>query len=407
MSDIKIKSISLDKQKFFDVYGLIDIEKRNIQFKIPFEDIKKILGIEIEELLFGSDCVMKKLENIYLYDENNILYSCIGCIFSIKAKDSVEFTSVAINIMLENTVTDLTVLKTNKVTFKTNYMGHSIHAAYIKSYSFSYDSTKRIIVNTYTDDNFNIDITVESRKKYSYEKLSKIIYTYIEMLFLIFGDMPTITEVILLENYKIIKLYFDIVEKYKPKYKKRYGKEILGTITNKSINRESMKNFEKFRKETKIIYDLLMITINSEGYVEMKNCNLVQIMEGLYKTITGTSPDLRPILIHYFTNYNNSKKILTKRDKRKVRDPNNTQIFIYKANNHRNYLSHLNLKQNKNVFYELENNYAYWKLCLCIRVNILEYLKISYDSENISKYVEEIESWAKKNKLRFSLKNNT
>ena len=167
MSDIKIKSISLDKQKFFDVYGLIDIEKRNIQFKIPFEDIKKILGIEIEELLFGSDCVMKKLENIYLYDENNILYSCIGCIFSIKVKDSVEFTSVAINIMLENTVTDLTVLKTNKVTFKTNYMGHSIHAAYIKSYSFSYDSAKRIIVNTYTDDNFNIDITVESRKKYS------------------------------------------------------------------------------------------------------------------------------------------------------------------------------------------------------------------------------------------------
>lgn len=407
MSDIKIKSISLDKQKFFDVYGLIDIEKRNIQFKIPFEDIKKILGIEIEELLFGSDCVMKKLENIYLYDENNILYSCIGCIFSIKAKDSVEFTSVAINIMLENTVTDLTVLKTNKVTFKTNYMGHSIHAAYIKSYSFSYDSTKRIIVNTYTDDNYNINITVESRKKYSYEKLSRIIYTYIEMLFLIFGDMPTITEVILLENDKIIKLYFDIVEKYKPKYKKRHGKEILGTITNKSINRETMKKFEKYRKETKIIYDLLMININSEGYVEMKNCNLVQIMEGMYRTLTGSTDNLEQIIIHYFNDYNNSKRLLSKRDKRQVNDPNRTQIFIYKTKNHRNYLSHLNLNQNKNVFYQLENNYAYWKLCLCIRIYLLEYLKIDYEKNNIKKHVEEIDNWAKKNKLRFSLKVNS
>lgn len=402
-----IKSISINKKDFYNVNGNINLEKRIIHFIISFEEIKKILGVEIGEVLFGSDSVMNKLENVYLYDENNVIYSCIGCIFSFKAKDSVEFTSVAINIMLENTVTDLTALKTNKVTFKTNYMGHSIHAAYIKSYSFSYDSTKKILVNTYTDDNFNIDITVESRKKYSYEKLSKIIYTYIEMIFLIFGDIPTITEVSLIENDKIIKLYFDIVEKYNPKYKKRHGREILGTVTNKSINRVNMKYFEQFRKETKIIYDLFMITINSEGYIEMKNCNLIQIMEGLYKTITGTSPDLRPILIHYFTNYNNSKIILTRRDKRKVKDPNNTPIFIYKANNHRNYLSHLNLKQNKNVFYELENNYAYWKLCLCIRVNILEYLKISYDNENISRYVEEIESWAKKNKLRFSLKINT
>lgn len=407
MSDINIKSISLDKQNFFNVYGLIDLENRNIQFKLTFEELKKILRIDIEELLFGLDSVMKKLENIYLYDENNILYSCMGCIFSIKAKSVVEFTSVAINIILENTVTDLADLKINKVTFKTNYLGHSIHAAYIKSYGFSYDSTKKIFVNTYTDDNFNIDIVVESSKKYSYYKLSKIIYTYLEMLFLVFGDMPTITEVLLLENDKKIKLHFDIVEKYKPKYKKRHGKEILGTITTKSINRETMKKFEKYRKETKIIYDLLMITINSEGYVEMKNCNLVQIMEGMYRTLTGSTENLEQIIIHYFNDYNNSKRLLSKRDKRQVNDPNSTQIFIYKTKNHRNYLSHLNLNQNKNVFYQLENNYAYWKLCLCIRIYLLEYLMIDCDNNSLKKRLEEIDSWAKKNKLRFSLKINS
>ena len=37
-----------------------------------------------------------------------------------------------------------------------------------------------------------------------------------------------------------------------------------------------------------------------------------------------------------------SKKLLTRRDKRKAKYPNNTPIFIYKANNHRNFLSHLN-----------------------------------------------------------------
>ena len=308
MNDIIIKSISLNKQDFYDLNGRINLEKRDIQFSFSSEEVKTILGIEIEELLFCSDSVMKKLENIYLCDVNNKIYSCIGCIFSIKVKDFAEFSSVAINIMLENTVTDINDIKTNNVTFKTNYMGRSIHAAYIRSYSFSYDSTKKIFINTHTDDNYNIDITVESSKKYSYYKLSKILYTYIEMLFLLFGDMPTITEVSLLENDKMVKLYFDIVEKYNPKYKKRHGKEILGTITNKSINRESMKKFEQFRKETKIIYDLLMININSEGYVEIKNCNLVQIMEGMYRKITGSSDELRVILNHYFSDYNNSKK---------------------------------------------------------------------------------------------------
>ena len=407
MSNINIKSFSLDKKEFYNVNGTIDLIKRNICFSISSEEIKRILGVEIEELLFGADSVMKKLENIYLYDENNVVYYCIGCIFSIKAKDIVEFSSVAINIMLENTVTDINEIKTNKVTFKTNYMGRSIHDAYIRSYSFSYDSTKKIIVNTHTDDNYNIDITVESSKKYSYYKLSKILYTYVEMLFLLFGDMPTITEVSLLEDDKAVKLYFDIVEKYNPKYKKRHGKEILGTITNKSINRENMKKFEQFRKGTKIIYDLLMININSEGYVEIKNCNLVQIMEGMYRTITGSSDELRVILNHYFSDYNNSKKVLSRRDKRIVNDSHNTPIFIYKAKNHRNYLSHLNINENKNVFYKIENNYAYWKLCIAIRIYILEYIDIEYEKDYVPRYIEEIEDWAKKNKLRFSLKANT
>lgn len=193
------------------------------------------------------------------------------------------------------------------------------------------------------------------------------------MIMLMFGDIPTISNIIIDYNNKEIEALFEIVEKYKPKKLKSLGKDILGCITLDTINKANIKKFEQFRKETKIIYDLFMINVNSNGYIEMKNCNLIQLMEGMYKAIVKPKCELRNILLFYFNNSKTSKKILTRRDKRVVQDPNKTPIFIYKANNHRNYLSHLNVKQKKNVFYKLENIYAYWKLCLCVRVFILEY----------------------------------
>lgn len=407
MYKIDIKKISIDGQSFYEVNGELDLEKRSLNFEISFKELKKIFDIEIEELLFGTDNATEKTRYIYVTDENNKYYSCIECIFSIHVNNNICFKTAAINAILENKISNNINIKTNKLIFKMYYLGHSIHSAYIKKYSFNYDYTKKITVNTYTSGDFFIEIIVESKKEYSYLKLSKIIYTFIEMLMLIFGDMPIIEEISLVQNNQSLRLYLDIVDKYNPKKKIRYGKEILGTITERTVNRMTIKKFEEFRKKTKIIYDLFMITINSNGYMEIKNCNLVQIMEGMYKTITGTNIDLRLIIIHFFQHCKSSRKLLSRRDKRKVKDPNNTPIFIYKANNHRNYLSHLNLKQNKNVFYKLENNYAYWKLCMCIRIYILEYLGIEYEKENISKYVKEIESWAKKRKLRFSAKINS
>ncbi len=411
MSSVSIKKISIDKIKFYDVTGTIDTNEKSIHFNVSYEKLKEIFDIDIQDLLFGSDKIYEKTKNIYLYDEKNIPYSCINCIFSYFTKEqAADFNSTTIDVILENTLSDLDDIKTNKVIFKTNYLGRSIHSSYIKGYSFPYDSTKKIIVDTINDANFNINITIESKKEYSYFKLSKIIYTYLEMLFLIFGDMPTITEIRLLEKGKEVKLHFHIVDKYNPIYKKRNGLEILGTITNQSINKANMKKFEEFRKKTKIIYDLLMINVNSEGYIEMKNCNLIHIMEGMYKTLNnitgGPPPTLTSILKHYFEDYKILKKILSRRDKRKAK-ATNIGIFIYKANNHRNYLSHLNLNENKNVFYKSENHYAYWKLLVSIRLYILEYLDIKYEKDNLYKYIENIEKWTKDKKMRFSSRHNS
>lgn len=402
---LDINKISIDSANFFEVNGEFDKENRKISFNISFKQLKNIFDIDTEDILFTNDEAMEKTKNIYILCSDGKYYSCLECIFSAHIQHEVAFSSIAVNFIFENTLTNKTDIKTKKVTFKSYYIGNSIHSAFIKSYSFNYNYKKRVIIKTYTDENFHIDISVESKNECWYSELKDIIYTIIEIMMLIFGDIPIISDVNIGEEQEI-KAYFEIVDKYKAPKKRSNGKEIVGCITEQTLNKDIIKRFKHFRNDTKIIYDLYMTTINSEGYKEIKNCNLVQIMEGLYKTLGMPKMELRDILIYYFNNSKSSKKILTKKDKRKVKDPNNTPIFIYKANNHRNYLSHLNLKQNKNVFYNLENVYAYWKLTMCIRLYILEYLGIRYETDKIPKYVKEVEVWAKKNKLRFSARVN-
>lgn len=402
---LDINRISIDSTNFFEVDGKFDKENRKILFNFSFEQLKTIFDINIQDILFMNDAVMKKTKNIYILCSDGKYYSCLECVFYIHIQHKIVFSSIAVNFIFENALTNQTDIKTKKVTVKSYYIGHSIHSAYIKSYTFNYNYRKKVIIKTYTDENFHIDISVEAKNECWYSELNDIIYTVIEIMMLIFGDIPIIGETNIGEEQEV-KAYFEIADKYKAPKKRNNGKEIVGSITEKTLNKDIIKKFENFRKNTKIIYDLYMTTINSEGYKEIKNCNLVQIMEGLYKTLGMPKMDLRDILIYYFNNSKSSKKLLTRKDKRKVKDPNNTPIFIYKANNHRNYLSHLNLKQNKNVFYQLENIYAYWKLTMCIRLYILEYLSVSYEAEKISRYVKEIDDWAKKNKLRFSAKIN-
>lgn len=407
MSEVNIKKISINKIDFYDISGLLDLDSRKLIIDVSCNKVKEIFGVKIAELVFNPYMISEKAKYIYILDDNGKYYSCLECIFSMNIKESISLSSVSINLILENILCNkIDDIKAKKLTFKTFYLGHPIHSVYIKGYSFNYSSTKKITIKTYTNKDFHIDIIVDSKNECSYNQLSKIIYNIIEMIMLIFGDIP-ITEMITLKNKETdLNLHFEMVDKYKPKLAKSFGKEILGCITSETINKQNLKEFEKFRKETKIIYDLFMININSDGYKEIKNCNLVQLMEGMYKTLINSKAELRDILIYFFGNYKSSKKILTRRDKRVVKDPNNSQIFIYKSNNHRNYLSHLNLNQNKNVFYKLENVYAYWKLCLAIRIFILEYIGIDYDKSAVPKYINEVDDWAKKNKLRFSSKIN-
>ena len=71
---------------------------------------------------------------------------------------------------------------------------------------------------------------------------------------------------------------------------------------------------------------MLLININSDGYKEIKNCNLVQIMEGLYKTLKGDN-NLNDILEFYFISTAPIKKLLSRRDKRIVKDDSIISLY--------------------------------------------------------------------------------
>ena len=84
MTKVNLKKISTDQNNFYNIKGTLDAEKRNLFFEFSLEELKKIFAVDIDELLFGSDKIMEKIKNIYLYDEADKKYSCIGVYFQLR-----------------------------------------------------------------------------------------------------------------------------------------------------------------------------------------------------------------------------------------------------------------------------------------------------------------------------------
>lgn len=419
MSEVKIKKLSIDKINFFDIDGVLELKSRKLKFQFPVEflvyldGMKKESNIEtniMENFLKNVFNINNLLKTVYIIDENDIKYSCINCKYSYKVSSVIKVCSISIDYIIENAFMQLENIKINQLLFKMYYLKSSIHYFDIEKYSFDYTKTKKIFIEPYVDNkykNLNINLKIETKINIKYRELSKILYTILELFSLLLGETPTIKQILLNDD---IILYLDIVVKYKPYEVKGLDKFVIGNVTINTINKDIINKFLKFRKETKIIYDLFLINLNSDEYFETKNCKLIQIMEGLYKTLNKIPEHkkifLYKILLFYFNYSKATKKILSRRDKRKIRINKNdyVQIFLYKAKNHRNYLSHLNLTQTKNVFIKSENLYAFWKLSLCIRLFILEFLGINYNMDNVEKYVKKVNDWAIINKVRFSSK---
>ena len=401
MNSRKITKISVDKENFFDVTGYFDIESRIINFIISFDVLKNVFNLNCAELITNPE-KLNANKVVYLCDENGVYYSCFNCIFGFKLNEELKIYSAPIDYILENVLTDERNIEINKLSFRTSMPKK--YSLYISNVSFKYNKDIEIsIKRLFDNDKVIIDYTVSSSQKYRYDKLSNIMYTILEMTFLYLGDIPSIDQISIFNDQEII-LYLENAPKYIQR-KNIYISStngILSYIEPKSISKKQIKTFKKFRKQTKIIFDLLMTNMNVDSYVEIENSMLVQLLEGLYKTINpGVKIKLWEILEAYFLQNPVISTLLVKRDLKMAGDQHNTPIFLLKEKEHRNYLSHLNMNEEKNVFYRLENIYANWKLSCCIRIYIMQLIAVPINNDEFEKTKMSIEKWAKNHKFRY------
>ena len=397
--NITIKRISIDGVNFFDIEGNLDLSSRILNLNVPFSLFKEIFKFKPGELLNGK---MNMYNTIFACDDNRIKYSCFNCIFGFKYTDPINLYTAPIDCILENKLSDNENIYINKLTFITSFPKK--FGMYIASFKFKYTNSKQICIKkTYDNNDVIIEYSIISDKPTKFNSLSNILYAVLELTFLLLGDIPNINKIILFDNEEIVRHIENA-----PKYTQRKNiyrsssNGILSFFNLNSISSNPLKQYIKFRKQTKILFDLLMININNDGYIEITNSMLVQLLEGLYKTINNVNEkELRLILEFYFIKNPLTNTLLTKRDLKDAGDVNHTPIFLLKAKEHRNYLSHLNMNQEKKVFYQLENNYAFWKLSLATRIYIMQTLNMPINQEEFNKMKDSIEKWAKNNNLRY------
>lgn len=396
MGNIIISKISVDKINFVDITGHLDLENMCFQSEISFGKFNLLRNGKTKEEMVGA--------NLYLLDCDGVYYSCVGCITSLKFNennDKIFIRTKSINLIFENYLGEEKNILTNKITFETSYPRDYLYGCYVNNFKIKYTSNKTIIINkSFDEEKINLFFTVEYKKITKREKLDDVLYIILEIFYLIFGCIPRLEKYIFYVNDTKVIMYQKIVDKYLQNLKSGSNDYALSIIDKTVLTPKLIKDFQKFRKETKIIYDLFMTCQNGNNYIEIDNSMLVQLIEGTYKTLNKKSDELWKILEYYFINNQGTNSILNNKDLKKKNDEHKTPVFLYKAKQHRHYLSHLNMNENKDVFVRLENNYARFKLILCLRLIYMQYLDIKYEEEKLDRIVDSINKWGKRYKIK-------
>ena len=405
-----IKKISFDSINYIDVEGELDLEKRILILSLEYNDFKKVFNFYYGELK-ENYIKLKKYIKCFIINNNNILYTCSGCIWGFNEKNSIiKACTAPIDLIIENRILkdELHKVKITELSFKTSYPLYTNFKFHIALFDIKLDRRKKISISeSFEDDKHYIYITIKSSTAISFKKMSKVLYSIVEMFFLILGDIPKLESINLCDKVGTFNLYRELVDKYHQRDRINPKNEIIGNISPKSINSKTIRDFMQFRDKTNILFDMLMIDMNNNGYVEINNSSLLQLLEGVFKTIGPyKNENFREIMHYYFKINKSTKFVLSRRDKKMVNvgaTSTKDYIFVNKSVGHRNYLSHLDVKTNRDVFIKLENNYAYWKLSLCVRLYIMDFLNISIDKKEVKELLKSIDNWAVKNHLRYKV----
>ena len=407
-----IKKISFDDVNYIDVKAELDLDERILTLNLNDNKFKQVFNCYYEELS-DNNSKLNTFCNCYLEDDKGIFYTCFGCIWGFNRKNNqsnIKVYTAPINIIFKNRIVkeELDDKKITGLRFKTSYPLHTQFKFHIAIFDIKYDSRKKITISKSKDDNkYYIDLCINSSVEVTFKTLSKILYSILEMFFLILGDIPKLESIILYDDIGSFNLYRELVDKYHQRNGINPNNEIISNIIPATINSTTIKEFVNFRNKTSILFDMLMIDMNNNGYLEINNSSLLQLLDGLSKTIGPyKDEEFREILEYYFKSNKSTKYILSNRDKRMInlgKGPKKDYVFIIKSIGHRNYLSHLDVNRNRKVFIGIENNYAYWKLSLCARLYIMDYLGIDIDKKEVKKLLKSIDAWAVNRHLRYKL----
>lgn len=393
MNNIIIKKISTNMIDYIDIDGILNIEHKKMNFELLLKDYNTLFPVVPRTTISNID--------LYMIDENGKEFSCIGCIAGLYFGQSIKIKIVSINLIFENLLNNNDDLKTNYIEFETSYPLYYKYGYYIKDFKIKYTKDKTIYIKKKcTDELLKINISIESQIETKRKKLDVILYSILEIIYLLFGCIPKLEKYTFRFDNKEITVYFNIADKYFQNTKSGSNDDCLSIIDETVLTKDLIKKFIKFRKETSILYDMFMINQNGMNYVEITNSMLVQLIEGTYKTLTNTKKELWEILNFYFKQNPSTNMLLNKKDLKSAKDSFNTPIFLYKAKEHRNYLSHLNMNENKKLFNGLENNYAKFKLILCLRLIYMENLGIVPDRKMLNNIIKSIDNWGVKYKIK-------
>ena len=395
MENICIKKIRINNSKYFSIKGSVNLSTKCLEFNMSFEKFKEIFKIDIHEVAFNPE-LMPQYSIVNIIDNNNNKYSFFDCIFGFSISNQlIKLYSKKLNYFYIGKISKSKDISVNEIYFETKVENKGHLIASINKIEFDYLKNIIVSINPYVHNNdIFINIFCKSKRAIKYSILSDYNFLVLEMIFLFWGIMPNILKIKLNKGNSNFCLVQQTADKYICK-KTDYNGEILNEINSKIINEKALKKFHLFRKKSKILFDMLMIIMNDTGYIEIKNSMIIQLLEGLYKTIGPNKKDikLREILEYYYIDNKKTNLILDSIDKA------NNNVFITKAVNHRNYLSHLNVLKNRNVFVELENNYAFWKLSICARIFILQSLLIEIDEKKLNDLLVRIKNWSIKNNI--------
>lgn len=385
MNFVNINKIYYNKKEY-SIKAILLLDKLKLKIYLNSED--RSLQLSWLKFKFKDKDGYVADRNVYLTDTNNINYVCIGCnvVF-----ENCQYLMVDFNCIYNNFLKNYDNILTNKIEFLISY--HKKYFNDITYLEIEHLEIKHLenniyinkVSNNYNDKKIFLKLVIKNNNKVEKKELEKLLYEILELIYLIIGHMPKIEQRSFYCGNKKIDFYYKIAKKYYQNFKSGMNYKLLSSI--KVITSDVISKFQKFRENTKNLYDIFMFSQSGLLYKELNNNMLVQIMEGTYRTLNESSNSkkkrLCDILKYYFigSKYEIFREVGEKDE----------SIFLYKAKNHRNYFSHLNTRDYEQIFEDIvENNYAEFILTLRIRIIYLEYLEIEIDQEKLELIVNSI-----------------